>query len=109
MFKEGNNFESKDKNLFSLEEQINLAKSLTNANDKRNEFIEQFGGFDNFAEASQYVGDNRKQYDELAKKAEEARKDFDKNVVDKKALVKHLQSAGEENLAKRISEMFQLK
>ena len=49
----------------SFKEQFVLTDVLFKAVDKRNKFIESFGGFDTFAEASQHVGDNRAVYDEL--------------------------------------------
>lgn len=88
-----------------MEEWASLARALAKANDERNLFTERFGGFDNFAEVWQYVGDNRKLYDKLADKAEGALKRVEEEVSDKKVLVKYLKSLGEKKLARRMSRI----
>ena len=98
--------EPKKEQELSFEEQINLAKTLYGAADARNEFIEKLGGFDDFAAVHQYVDNNRAKYDALDDTFEDTRKKFDEVVTDKKALVEHLRSMGENTLADRITRMF---
>lgn len=93
----------------SLEQQVLLAQTLSEAVDARNNFTAGFGGFDDFADVHQHVGDNRAQYDALDKAASDARKELDEKVSDKKALVEHLRSIGENELAAKIGRMFQVK
>lgn len=90
----------------SFDEQLTLATVLLQAVDKRNRFVEGYGGFDTFAEAWQHVGDNRAVYDELEKAAARARQELDEKITDKKAFVEQLRNAGHEDFANRIASMF---
>ncbi len=95
--------------LLSLDEQVNLARTLSKAVDAANEFVARMGGFDDFAEVHQHVDDNRAQFDALEKARNEARQTFDEMVRDKPALVKHLRGLNEIELADRIKRMFQIR
>lgn len=103
-----NNTEQKFGQGPSFEESVSLAKKLFELVDERNQFITSQGGFDTFAEATQYMGDNRKGYDEMSTAFSLARKEFDGKVVDKKSFVESLRTNGENALADRISTMFQI-
>ena len=97
------------RDIFSLEEQVDLAQALSDAVDVRNDFIQRMGGFDDFADVHQYVDDNRARYDELEAVFSEARKKFDEAVMDKKALTVHLRQQGQTELADRIKSMFSVR
>ncbi|MEK7642198.1 MAG: hypothetical protein AAB392_00155 [Patescibacteria group bacterium] len=92
----------------SLEEQVDLVKKLLDAVDVREKFIERMGGFDDFADVHQHVGDNRKQYDELWATYEAARNEFDQKISDKKVLVEHLRKVDKRS-ADRIAMMFRVR
>jgi hypothetical protein len=98
--------EEKMEKKLPIELQVKLAHDLSNAVDARNRFIEEMGGFDDFAEVHQYVGNNRERYDRLEGAVAEARKNLKQRVQNKRAFVEHLRSINEEALAKRISEIF---
>ncbi|MBX4200361.1 hypothetical protein KW790_02805 [Candidatus Parcubacteria bacterium] len=93
----------------SMEGQAELARSLSEAVDAREEFIDKLGGFDDFAEVHQYVGDNREVYNSLDDEVSRIRKELDEKVLDKKVLVDYLVSHDEAKLAARISRMFGVK
>ncbi len=93
----------------TLEEQVELANKLLAAIATRDEFPKRWGGFDEFSEIHQYVGDNRRQYDELWSVYLGVRKEFDEKVKDKKALIDHLRNTGANELADKISMMFRVK
>lgn len=90
----------------SFEQQTSLARVLFSAVHDRNDFIERFGGFDTFAEAWQHVGDNRKVFDEMELAVENARKEFDQKISDKKQFANNLRNSGEVEMADLISMMF---
>lgn len=92
----------------TFEQQLELAKALSNAVDERNDFIKRQGGFDTFAEVGQYVWDARDSYDKMEENVSKTRQEFDKKVIDKKEFVNKLINIGENKLADRISKMFDL-
>ncbi len=91
-----------------LQYDVELALKLLMANDAREHFTVQFGGFDNFAEVWQHVGSNRKQFDQLAATAEEARLAFLK-VDDKRAVIEYMRLNGQEASAVRIAQIAGIK
>ena len=90
----------------SFDEKISLARTLYEAVEEINAFIERQGGFDTFAEAGQYVDGMRAAYDKLEDERGRAREKFDTAVTDKKEFIKKLREAGENDLAERIRSMF---
>jgi hypothetical protein len=92
--------------ILSFSEQLSLAQHLVDAVNKRNDFIKNQGGFDTFAEAGQHVAGGRASYDALEQKVTDARKQFDEQVLDKKAFITRLRSVNESDLADTISSMF---
>ena len=93
----------------SFEEQVHLAKELSDAVDARNDFIERMGGFDDFAAVHQHVDGNREAYDELEKSVNTTRKNLDESISDKRGLVEYLRNIHEDALADRIARMFEVK
>lgn len=92
----------------SIEQRIQLARELVDAVNTRNQFTEERGGFDTFAEVWQHVEGNREEYDKLESEVTQLRKELDEKVVDKKALIKELRRLGEKDVADRIAAMFRL-
>jgi len=90
----------------SFDQQVESAKVLFDAVEKRNVFIQGQGGFDTFAEAGQYVNDMRAAYDKMEDALSSAMQDFDKKIVDKKEFVEKLKDMGEDDLADTIGGMF---
>lgn len=92
----------------SLEQQIGLAQQLLATVAARDEFPNRFGGFDEFSDVHQYVGDNRKQYDELWASYMTARKEFEEKVTDIKAVVESLRETDKKS-GDMIAMMFSVK
>ena len=92
----------------SFEQQLELAKILSDAVDKRNDFIKRQGGFDTFAEAGQYMEGMRDAYDKMENEVLKARREFDEKVSNKKEFVDRLRKAGEDTLADKITRMFNI-
>jgi hypothetical protein len=93
----------------ALEEQINLARALNEAVDKRNALTERYPDWDDLIVFVNSDPENRAHYEGLEQVANEARARFDKMVIDKKALVEHLRKTGEDKLADRIAMMFSVR
>lgn len=99
--------EKKETETLSFESQLVLAKALFEAVDKRENFVKAHGGdFDTFAESWANLEEPRAEYDALDEVAENARKEVDEKISDKKEFVKKLKESGEKELAERISSMF---
>lgn len=90
----------------SFDKKVSLAKAVFDAVNTRNNFTEMHGGFDDFAEVWQHVGDNRKVFDEMESAVTNARKEFDEKISDKKQFVEDLRNLGEVEVADMISSMF---
>ena len=89
-------------------EKLLLAQTLSEAVNKRNDYIRTQGGFDTFAEVGQYLNNSRAVYDELSEAATKAIEEFDREVSDKAEFVAKLKSFGELDLAARLSSMFSI-
>lgn len=92
----------------SFDEKFSLAKTLFNAVNTRNNFTEKYGGFDDFAEVHQHVGDNRQVFDKMDSAVITARKEFDEKIIDKKQFVEDLISREDIELANMIGLMFNI-
>lgn len=92
----------------TIQEQVNLAKVLCEANDKRNNLTEQYPELNDLSVFVNSSPENHNEYERLEQEANEALKTFDKKVANKNTLVKHLREVGEEKLADRISTIFSL-
>lgn len=92
----------------SFDEKVALAETLFEAVNARNDFTERHGGFDDFADVHQHIGDNRKKFDEMEVVVTEARKEFDEKITDKKQFMEDLISKGDVDLANLISLMFNI-
>ena len=93
----------------SFESKLALAKALTEANDRREDYPVMHGGdFDTFAESFANLPEYREPYDKLCDEAEKLRKEFDEKVSDKKEFVLKLKEAGEIDIAERIGKMFRV-
>ena len=92
----------------TIKEQVDLAKALCEANDRRNTFTKPYPDFDDLSVFVNSSAENREEYERLEREANEAWGRFDKKVTNKDMLIKHLREAGEEQLADRISKMFSL-
>jgi len=92
----------------TIKEQVDLAKAICEANDRRNTLTEQYPDFDDLSVFVNSSPENRREYERLEQEANEAWKNFDKKVTNKDMLIKHLRETGEELLADRISKMFRL-
>lgn len=92
----------------SFKKEEELAQAMSDAVDAREQFPEQFGGFDTFTESFQHVDNNREKFDELVEAANQAREAFDQQVADKQGLVDTLRKKGKDALADRIMRMFGL-
>lgn len=90
----------------SFDQKLVLAQALNRAVDDRNIFIQNQGGFDDFAEVGQYTDNLRNVYDDLERAVANARKEFDENVHDKNKFIQQLKNIGENSLATRLSSMF---
>jgi len=104
----GDQFLNNSEKELSFDEKASLAKSLFDAVNTRNNFIEMHGGFDDFAAVHQHVGDNRKIYDEMESAVTNARKEFDEKVSDKKQFLENLRNSGEVETADMIASMFSI-
>lgn len=93
----------------SFNEQLELARKLFESVDERENFVKGFGGFDDFADVHQHVGNNRMVYDTLDDDVLKARKEFDEKVSDKGKFIEELITRGEERLAERIASMFSIR
>ena len=93
----------------SLEDQANLARKLYEATEKRNTFSVRYPDWDDMIVFVNASPENRASYDKIEKEANEARAKLDESVPDKKALVEHLRSVGEDEAADRITLMFNVK
>lgn len=83
-----------------------MARALTDATDRRNRFIEGYGGFDNFAESWGNLPKQRAEYDRYEDVYNQARKAFDEQVLDKTGFVKKAREMGNDRIADDISMMF---
>ena len=101
-------FNEKSEKEPTLDEQVSLARELDDANQRRNRVFEQYPDFDDLVVFADGSPDNRKLLEDLEREAAEARDKFDKGVIDKKALAKHLRDIGENRLAEMITSMFGL-
>ncbi len=90
----------------SFDEKVSLAGTLFQAVKARNDFIDMYGGFDNFADVDQYIGDNRKVFDEMESAVTDARNEFYEKVSDKKQFMEDLISRGDVDVADMIGLMF---
>lgn len=93
----------------SFEDAFLLAKALLDAVKARNKYTDGFGGFDDFADVHQHVGNRREVYDGLVSAYNDARKAFDDQVKNKLGFVKKLEEHGDTELAKSIRAMFNLR
>lgn len=92
----------------SFDEKVSLAEDLFNAVKTRNDFTETHGGFDDFADVHQHVGDNRQIFDTMESTVTEARSKFDRKVTDKKQFMEDLISRGDVDVADLIGLMFRI-
>jgi len=92
----------------TIKEQVDLAKALCEANDRRNSLTERYSNLDDLSVFVNSSPENLKGYERLEREANEAWEKFDKKVINKDMLIKHLREVGEEQLADRISTMFGL-
>ena len=93
----------------TFEEQIELARLLIEAVSRRNELLRRYPDWDDmvvFVNANQ---NNRDLYEGMEKTANEARKKFDQEVSDKKAVIDYFRQSGETDNADLISMMFRVK
>src|SRR3989344_2912469 len=91
----------------SFEENLALAKALSRAIDRREEYPKMHGGsFDTFAESFANLPEYREPYDKLCDEAEKLRKEFAEKVADKKEFVQKAREAGEDEIAGLIGMMF---
>lgn len=90
----------------SFEEELALARALTDAVDRRNQFIAGYGGFDNFAESWGNLTEPRAEYDKYEDAYNQARKEFDEKVLDKAGFVKKAREIGNGRIVDDISMMF---
>jgi len=92
----------------TIKEQVDLAKALCEANNRRNVLTKQYPDFDDLSVFVNSSPENRVKYERLEQEASDARKIFDEKITNKDILIKHLYEAGEKLLADRISKMFGL-
>ncbi|MEK7117960.1 MAG: hypothetical protein AAB861_04305 [Patescibacteria group bacterium] len=93
----------------TLEEQVSLAKTLSEAVDRRNFLTEHYPELDDLSVFVNASAENRNLYEGLEDAANRAREAFDKAVLNKNKLVEHLRKIGENKLADRIVMMFGVK
>ena len=93
----------------TLDEQVKLARELSEAIDRRNALTGQYPNLDDLTVFINSSPENRSQFDALEQAANEARERFDKSVTDKDSLVTYLHEESDESLANRIAVMFGLK
>lgn len=92
----------------TLEQQVDLAQKLADANHRRDRLFDQYPDFDDLTVFADGSPENRKLLEDLEREAAEARKVFDEKVVNKLWLVKHLRETNKDELAKMIESMFGL-
>ena len=93
----------------SFESAKEILISLLISHDEKNNFLENLGGFDNFAESWAHLPEYREIYDGLEMKSHELRKQFDSAVPDKVTFIKELRLNGMSSEADRISRVFLIK
>ncbi len=96
-------------NNFSLEEQLSLARKLYEAVQERNQFSTRYPGSDDLTVFLNASPENRQSYEEMERRANELRKEFDESVSDKRSIVEQLRSGGEDEIADMIALMFGVK
>ena len=92
----------------TIEQQVDLAQELADANRRRDRVFGQYPDLDDLTVFADGSPENRKLLEDLEREAAEARKKFDEKVPEKLWLVKHLREVDKGDLANMIETMFGL-